>query len=61
MMGNHATSLVHDQLRVHGLEALRVIDASISARQRALKAIIPIDISFVSSAGMGTPDYSGPE
>jgi len=29
MMGNHAMSVVDDQLRVHGLEALRVIDASI--------------------------------
>jgi choline dehydrogenase len=29
MMGNHAMSVVDDQLRVHGLDALRVIDASI--------------------------------
>ena len=29
MMGNHAMSVVDDELRVHGLEALRVIDASI--------------------------------
>jgi choline dehydrogenase len=29
MMGSHAMSVVDDQLRVHGLEALRVIDASI--------------------------------
>jgi len=28
-MGSHAMSVVDDQLRVHGLEALRVIDASI--------------------------------
>jgi choline dehydrogenase len=29
MMGNHAMSVVDDQLRVHGLDGLRVIDASI--------------------------------
>jgi len=29
MMGNHAMSVVDDELRVHGLEALRFIDASI--------------------------------
>jgi choline dehydrogenase len=29
MMGNHAMSVVDDQLRVHGLEALRIIDASV--------------------------------
>jgi len=28
MMGNHAMSVVDSQLRVHGLGALRVIDAS---------------------------------
>jgi len=29
MMGSHAMCVVDDQLRVHGLDALRVIDASI--------------------------------
>ena len=29
MMGSHAMSVVDDQLRVHGLDGLRVIDASI--------------------------------
>jgi choline dehydrogenase len=29
MMGNHGMSVVDDQLRVHGLRALRVIDASV--------------------------------
>ena len=29
MMGDHAMSVVDSELRVHGLEALRVIDASI--------------------------------
>jgi choline dehydrogenase len=29
MMGNHPMSVVDDQLRVHGLDGLRVIDASI--------------------------------
>ena len=31
MMGNHGMSVVDDQLRVHGLEALRIIDASVSS------------------------------
>jgi choline dehydrogenase len=29
MMGNHAMSVVDDELRVHGLDGLRVIDASV--------------------------------
>jgi choline dehydrogenase len=29
MMGNHPMSVVDDRLRVHGIEGLRVIDASI--------------------------------
>jgi len=29
MMRNHGMSVVDDQLRVHGLEALRIIDASV--------------------------------
>jgi choline dehydrogenase len=29
MMGQHAMSVVDDELRVHGLDALRVIDASV--------------------------------
>src|ERR1700746_1736428 len=29
LMGNHAMSVVDDQLRVHGLDALRIIDASV--------------------------------
>jgi choline dehydrogenase len=28
MMGNHSMAVVDDQLQVHGLEALRVVDAS---------------------------------
>jgi choline dehydrogenase len=29
MMGSHAMSVVDDELKVHGLEGLRVIDASV--------------------------------
>ena len=29
MMGNHGMSVVDDQLRVHGLDALRIVDASV--------------------------------
>jgi len=29
MMGSHPTSVVDDELRVHGLDGLRVIDASV--------------------------------
>jgi choline dehydrogenase len=29
MMGNHRMSVVDDELRVHGLEGVRIIDASV--------------------------------
>jgi choline dehydrogenase len=29
MMGRHTMSVVDDELRVHGLDALRIIDASV--------------------------------
>jgi len=29
MMGSHAMAVVDDELRVHGLDGLRIIDASV--------------------------------
>src|SRR5260370_12777112 len=51
LMGNHAMAGVDDELKVHGLEALRVIDASIMPAMTSTNTNAPtIMISSKSAA-----------
>ena len=52
MMGNHGMSVVDDQLRVHGLEALRVVDASVMPAVSSTNTNAPTIIIAEKGAAM---------
>jgi choline dehydrogenase len=52
MMGNHGMSVVDDQLRVHGLEALRIIDASVMPAVSSTNTNAPTIMIAEKGAGM---------
>jgi choline dehydrogenase len=52
MMGSHATAVVDDELRVHGLDALRVIDASLMPAVSSTNTNAPTIIIAEKGAAM---------
>ncbi len=59
MMGNHAMSVVDDRLRVHGLDALRVIDASVMPAVSSTNTNAPTIMIAEKGAAMIRADARG--